>query len=118
MLVLWDLHNALRLGELPQAHTGPVTGIAILPEGRAISAARDGRMAVWDLHTQSALTRLSLDVPITCMTAVSGALFAVGDSEGAVYTVELVGSWDAVEGPAPADPHSSPGSAENDDDQG
>lgn len=47
-LVFWDVETRRMLHEA-EAHLAEVTGLAFLPDGRAISGSRDGSVQLWDI---------------------------------------------------------------------
>lgn len=55
---LWDLDNWRELRRI-KAHNADVTGVALLPDGRALSSSRDKTLCLWDLETKRLQYRFS-----------------------------------------------------------
>jgi WD40 repeat protein len=90
-LRLLDLATGETLRVL-QGHSGAVTRIIGLPDGRALSASYDNTLRLWDLATGTTIARFVMDTPITAL-AISGASqrIMVGDQKGRVFTLRLGG---------------------------
>jgi WD40 repeat protein len=67
---LWDVAAGTPLHRLP-GHEGPVTGIALAPDGRrALTVSQDGTLRLWDVRTGKELSRFA-DYP-----ALAGVAYA------------------------------------------
>jgi WD40 repeat protein len=69
-------------------HRAPVTAVIAAGEGRAISAAKDGTLVVWDLASGQAIDRVDLraseDQPLALAVAPDGNTVAVGTARGVI----------------------------------
>ncbi len=76
-LIVWNV--ARKRGSLLRAHSQPVNGVAVVPDGRhAISASGDHSLAVWNLRNQTRASRL------TGHTASVNAVAVTSDGEYAI----------------------------------
>jgi len=80
------------MGKPLRAHTDWVNCLTGLPNGRhALSASRDATLILWDLEQETSLSSLKVESPITAIAPVSECLVMVGDAQGRVYRIEVVG---------------------------
>ena len=70
-------------GALQKLHRGPVTALALLPDGRVASSAEGEPMVLWSPTTDT-VTQLPTHGTIRTITADSGRL-AAGDDAGNVW---------------------------------
>lgn len=79
---VWDLHRNICI-HTHAAHSGPVTALAFLPDGRVISSATDDDMVVWSPE-QDRTTTVATHGTIQTITAQEGRI-AAGDEAGNVW---------------------------------
>ena len=69
-------------------HTGGVTALAVLPDGRALSGSEDWSVIVWDVARGAPIAAFVGDAAITCVAATPTHIIA-GAANGAVHLLRL-----------------------------
>ena len=72
-------------------HTGSLTTLAVLPDGRIASGAWDNTVRVWDPRSGRQLAMFHADAPITALLAHPNGLIVAGDKSGAVHFLRRMG---------------------------
>ncbi|WP_158801082.1 hypothetical protein [Acidisoma sp. L85] len=86
--------HSLKQELTPRAHFGTVTDVSFSHDGDLlVSGARDGSVAVWDMHSRSlsAQLRKAGGPPVETVSFSSAGLVAVGGSEDSVYVWNVHG---------------------------
>jgi WD40 repeat protein len=88
---LWDLRCRAETARL-QGHTGPVTALAVLPDGRLASGSRDKAVRLWDLSGGAETVRLQgHDGPVTALAVLPDGRLASGSLDKTVRLWDLSG---------------------------
>jgi WD40 repeat protein len=72
-----------------EGHSGEVSALCMLPDGRLASGSYDG-IRLWDVTTAAETARLEADAPISCLTALADLHLVAGDTLGRLHWLEVV----------------------------
>ena len=76
---------------LKVAPSGWVLAVAVLPDGRVVSASSDKTLRVWEPNNGCCLVYFEFDFPLACV-AVVDEIFVVGDQNGDVHFLDRIES--------------------------
>jgi WD40 repeat protein len=87
-LRVWDVDSGA--SRALEGHTGPVSSIVVLLDGRVVSSSFwDNTLRVWDVERGTQIAVFVGDAEMTVCAAAGPALIAVGSANGAVHILEL-----------------------------
>jgi WD40 repeat protein len=67
-----------------------ITAMCVLPDGRLATGSWDNVIQLWDTATGREITRLDVEAPVVCITALSAARIVAGDWVGRLHWLEIV----------------------------
>ena len=67
-----------------------INALRVLPEGRLASASDDNTIRLWDVAVQREVSRLEVDAPVRCLTALRSNRLVAGDHLGRLHWLEIV----------------------------
>jgi WD40 repeat protein len=62
----------------------------VLPDGYLASGSTDGTIQLWDVAVRREISRLEVDAPVICLTALRSNRLAAGDELGRLHWLEIV----------------------------
>jgi hypothetical protein len=62
----------------------------VLPDGRLASASRDRTIRLCDVAVQREISRLEVDAPVYCLTAVRSNHLVAGDQLGRLHWLQVL----------------------------
>ena len=95
---LWDVASGAETARL-EGHTGRVTALALLPDGRLASGSEDSTIRLWDVASGAEITRLEVDAAVWCLLALPDGRLASG-SGSQMFPAEdnTIRLWDVASG--------------------
>jgi WD40 repeat protein len=103
-IIIWDVNTNQSIGPAIEAHSRPVTDIAVTSDGRIIiSCSDDGYIRVWNMAAGKKLYELKFpdsgSKPKAIALTPDDAYFAVGGDSGRIY------QWNLIDSPSLNNPH-------------